>query len=535
MNGFIGRKVTHEKFGAGLIIAAEAASGSEWKLTIRFESGDQKTVLSRFVDVLPAAPSKPAPRPPAVGLLAAVLAAPDDLELRREYGEQLASQDDALGELILTQLALEQEQVDPTAREALEQREHVLLRAHHDAWQKRFRLQGCSHRFRRGLLDHLSVGTDPIVGWERSLDAHPIRSLVVGSLAHLRLALQRDGARRLTQLTFQAFPGQHEGVTSQLAKTQLSLAELNVDSVDLHVDTLATLIAAHPNLEALALRWPTRRVANPIEVPSVRSNLRRLCLFDWRTGPGLASTLATWEAACDLVELDLGSCDLGDEGARVLAAIPFSSLERLELHANEIGPAGVAALLSAPFARGLRSLGLENNPLGARGAACLATANLPTLRELDLAWTSLGDMGIVALSESSLPDRLQSLSVHANELGPAGAMAMAARGWPALEKLRLSRNHLSDEGVESLCGAWMPVLRELDLRCCEITDRGANALARATSWSALRRLVLDENRFSLAAAETIGEAPALRGVEHLSLVDIGLDAAVLPDGARRTR
>lgn len=529
MAELVGQRVAHKKFGVGVVVAAET-SGSETKLTIRFGPGEEKTLLARFVDVLPAAvsePASPVPTKPDDELLAAVLASPHDLAARRTHGERLASQGDPLGDLILTQLALS-ESLDPDARATLEQRERGLLREHYREWEERFRLRGCAPRFRYGLIDHLGVGVDPIVGWERALDLHPIESLEVGALAHLQHASKRVGARRLKRLVFRAFRGGEASIVP-LARVPLSLAELDVRSLELHADSLAKLVAAQPALEALTLSHPPQPVATPIAVPPPAPKLRRLCLFDWRTGPALASTLAEWEAMRDLVDLDLGSCDLGDAGARVLATIPFARLERLELRANGIGPEGVAALVAAPFAPGLRALGLENNPLGPAGATHLTAAGLGALGQLDLAWTSLDDAGLEELCDGSLPSQVEVLSLYASGLGPSAAAVMAARAWPKLRKLVLSLNALSDDGVESLCRAAMPSLRELELRKCEISDRGADALVRATAWTALRRLDLSENRFGLDAAEALSGALALRNVEHLSLFGVGLS----PEDERR--
>src|SRR5262249_41883391 len=86
-----------------------------------------------------------------------------------------------------------------------------------------------------------------------------------------------------------------------------------------------------------------------------------------------------------LSTLDPG-CDIGDEGARAVAASPFwRGLKSLDLNACAIGPEGVRALAASEVLDSVERLYLAVNPLGAGGARALAESpHLGSLTALDV-------------------------------------------------------------------------------------------------------------------------------------------------------
>ena len=192
----------------------------------------------------------------------------------------------------------------------------------------------------------------------------------------------------------------------------------------------------------------------------------------------LAQALSGVEA---LETLGLGSCRLGDKGARLLASklaeSPPPRLRRLELSHNSIGDDGARAVAAALLSAPLNALPSASSPL-------------PGLRELDLSWNAIGPRGGKHLAEA----------LETND---------------ALHKLVLDWNGLSDRGARAVAGSLggNGALRELSLEYCAIKTDGAKALATGLRTNgALRRLSLAGNGVSAAAAKEVAEAVAAEAV-----------------------
>jgi hypothetical protein len=69
--------------------------------------------------------------------------------------------------------------------------------------------------------------------------------------------------------------------------------------------------------------------------------------------------------------LDLDGCELGEEGAVVLAKASLPALRVLWLGDNCIGDPGAQALAATHALPGVRSLHLRGNAIGAAGKAAL--------------------------------------------------------------------------------------------------------------------------------------------------------------------
>lgn len=247
--------------------------------------------------------------------------------------------------------------------------------------------------------------------------------------------------------------------------------------------------------------------------------LSSLVLSGNRIGPAGIRSLLSTGALSHLTSLDLSDNPVGDEGAMLLAASAYlEGLESLDLSRAEIGPAGARALAEGR-PRGLRALSLSGNPLGPRGALALAAgASLGRLAELGLAATQIG-AGVSALGAASALPSLRVLHLGDNDLEPSHAAALVrGGGLRALVSLDLSGNKLGDDGMSSL-SAGLPSVVLLDLSSNWIGPRGAQILAAAKGLGSLVSLVLDKNLIGDIGAIAIAESESLGALVRMSVRD----------------
>jgi hypothetical protein len=109
---------------------------------------------------------------------------------------------------------------------------------------------------------------------------------------------------------------------------------------------------------------------------------------------GLQVILTRPPASADALRvqnLDLGGNDLGDAGARVLAACPHvAGLRSVRLVGCGIGDDGARALAESPHLDRLNSLDLGNNPLGDPGLRPF----LEPSRLRSLWWLGVPEVGV---------------------------------------------------------------------------------------------------------------------------------------------
>lgn len=263
-------------------------------------------------------------------------------------------------------------------------------------------------------------------------------------------------------------------------------------------------------------------------------------------------------AAPHLVELDLRRNNIGPAGCRDLllccaagghggggAPRPAFFLETLSLCGNSIGDQGAEAV--AQFlrrSRALKVLRLGANRIGAAGAAALARAIAAAehmrLDELVLDWNELGDAGALALaagwaeSASALVSSNSSASASSKR-GVGAARAGTGSGvgsGQGLRALSLEHNRIGDDGCAALalalCGGVGPGcarLEELFLGYNSLGDAGASALAeslRQPGLRTLRTLSLPSTSISDLGAAHLAEAllAASSGAAALECVDL---------------
>ena len=163
--------------------------------------------------------------------------------------------------------------------------------------------------------------------------------------------------------------------------------------------------------------------------------------FDGNAVRSFCSCMAEWGRQNAAIEsVDVSSCELGAEGAAVLApgvAAAPPSLTELNLAANFItneGARSIADALTNGASCALRKLNLETNEIRTEGAEAIGTAcaHHSSLTDLSLRDNLLKDEGAVALAAAlshrrpwGKRHRLRALDVRSNGIGERGAQALA--------------------------------------------------------------------------------------------------------------
>jgi hypothetical protein len=201
----------------------------------------------------------------------------------------------------------------------------------------------------------------------------------------------------------------------------------------------------------------------------------------------------------------LGTDGLGDDGAAdVTERTPGSGVETLYLGCNGITAAGACRiadnLRASPQA--VTGVWLKRNPLGPAGgeAAAGLVEAARSLRTLDLVQTGLDPAGLGVLTDALVTAArsgrgVERLFVGGNDLGPAGALPLAALiASGAVTELYVSAARLGDEGARLL----------------------AEALGRAP-YARLTRLAVASNGIGPQACALLTAAATEAGVELLDL------------------
>lgn len=120
---------------------------------------------------------------------------------------------------------------------------------------------------------------------------------------------------------------------------------------------------------------------------------------------------------------------LPGEVAALAAALKGSSVTAIQLRGSPLGQSGAAALV--PALTKLHTLGLGSCRVGDAGAKIIADVLLPAskLQSLDLAHNSLSDDGVrqlaAALKKGAAEGGLQNLDLSWNGIGPRGELCLS--------------------------------------------------------------------------------------------------------------
>jgi uncharacterized protein (TIGR02996 family) len=224
---------------------------------------------------------------------------------------------------------------------------------------------------------------------------------------------------------------------------------------------------------------------------------------------GAMYELAACPALRRIVELDLGSLQIGWEGVRELTRSEhIGATQRLDVSNNGLQQ-GDVGLFSAFGA--LRSLDVTGNWLG-RNLGALA---VPHLQELRADTTFAGDDGLAAIAASDMP--IRRLSFASNRVGTAGTTALASARLP-LAYLDLSSNRIGPAAVAALAASEILAgVRTLRLGHNALGDAGARTLAASPACRGIERLDLEQAGLEDLGARALVESPNLPAVVELDL------------------
>ena len=257
---------------------------------------------------------------------------------------------------------------------------------------------------------------------------------------------------------------------------------------------------------------------------------------------GSAGARALGEALCtnaSLSTLMLQQNNIGEDGACALAEALLTNTALTTLNLGYAIDAGGARALAEALQvnTGLRSLDLSNcSSIGPGGGQALGQALRfnSSLQILRLTNTYLGDDGVRPIGDALADDNqsLLTLDVSYNDIGPAGAIALArallrADKHGGLETLVMNNNSVGTEGAVALANAVRGHrnnrrLKTLKLRANNILAEGASALADALCTNVtLRVLRLQCNGIGDAGVTAFAETLRVNStLEELALYDI---------------
>lgn len=456
---------------------------------------------------------------------------------------------------------------DDPRRDALEDAAADLLAEHEAEWAGRVGLLALEWRWRRGCIEHVTIGADTLLEHgEELFAAMPIREvrLLADADELARLAdwplLDRVESLELAhskESSLFATPYLRDGPILSLLSSRylgrlaaLDLRGQGVEGPALQAILNGGLIGRLRRLELAGCKAVGDRVARQIaETPS---RLERLSLTNTNLTPhGLRALLAS-EKHPELRTLDvnLGMLFRGEASERQIEAELLSAplarqLTSLRFERVAMDPAAVEALL-APFAGRLTSLELNGcwngedvaealaaspgvanlrrlhvpgNVLRDKGVSALAgSPHLAELTDLDVSQNGVGGPGLRALLGANLA-RLERLNLAFNFVGAAGAEILARGGRPRrLTSLNLASTNLDAGAVEVLLASpALSRLRELWLNGNRLGDEGVETLAASPHLPRLGQLHLDSNEIDSPGAQALLGSPHLRRVQQLSL------------------
>jgi uncharacterized protein (TIGR02996 family) len=332
-------------------------------------------------------------------LLAAIVAAPDDDRPRLVYADWLVERGDPRGELIRVQCELARIEAtdEGVARvRRLQSRQSALLKAHEAEWTAGLP-STATYLHRRGLVELVRANDPSDFGAARAR-APLVRALHTSRPDPLRL----ENEQAIEELTLE-----DQGLVKIAAVACLpKLRRLTLPEKGLVSDALAAAVSPRP-LEELALGIHTW-AASAAD----------------RTGPPLVG----------LEELALEHSEIMADDVLHLATV-LPRLSSLDVAAN-YGHNGLARL-----------------------DLCSLLEALPALRRLRLSKMKVTDAQVAQLAASPLGARLVRLDLARNEIGDAGALAIArSEHLRGLRRLNLNANPISNAVKKTVVAAFPDAL-----------------------------------------------------------------------------
>jgi uncharacterized protein (TIGR02996 family) len=373
----------------------------------------------------------------------------------------------------------------PLARRRLAEPIAALFKAHGAAWlaglprysDRRPFEEGC---FRRGLLEHLSLGDPPypeeLARLLPFVDLRSVETEFYGSScpedqAGARAFVRRPWAAGLVSLEVDTSFHEEDFAALGGAPALSGVVHLGLTGGWVRDDGVRALAESFrlPALVSLALDG---RAVQGLTAGGLLRNIRKLRLVGGRSssmGPPGVRSLAACPAAANLEHLDLSDSYAGTAGAESLASSPFlANLTTLVLNNCRIRDRGAEALASSPFLKRLTCLDLRGAELTDEGVRALAgSANLAGLTVLDLGENPyFREAGLQALASSPHLGGLRALSLAGGVVTPEGVRALAESPSLAnLDTLDLSETQLDEPSARALAASpHLKNLAALDLK-----------------------------------------------------------------------
>jgi uncharacterized protein (TIGR02996 family) len=355
-------------------------------------------------------------------LLQAIIANPDDDQLRLVYADALTQAGHPQGEYIACVLGGQHE------------RAAALVAKHRRLFTDGLRgpkLSEHAFDFARGMVERVEMTTDELAQLDRIRARAPLRAM------HLRggdgptiWPASMPPLRRVT--TYYVDDDDLIGLARRLAG---SLEELELVGATMQARVAIELVESAPRLRLLALGDVAELGPDAMQA-IVRLPLEELTLR--KLAPGALAALRVAPTSLRAFVFD-PSYALNREELRAWDGP--ARLEKLVLTHGSLGVDGLRALVASPMVRDVVELHLAANRLGDEGIAVLAAAALPRLRHLTLGWNRLRRP--IALVESPAFGGLTHLGLdfaernsdEANVIDADVADAIRARHGEALRRL----------------------------------------------------------------------------------------------------
>ena len=194
----------------------------------------------------------------------------------------------------------------------------------------------------------------------------------------------------------------------------------------------------------------------------------------------------------NLINIDINSCDFGDEGGRLFALAigncTHGSLQKVQLENNNISEEGMVDIITAlSMHPHLEYLDLDGNGLRKDGCVALGTllrCSATKLRKLFISHNEINDDGIEALVPAlATCSRLESMNI-------CESPSITTRGWQRfatilespnsnnLESISIASNNVDDEAVATFANALANNCRLKQLINPAISTRGWLAFSK---------------------------------------------------------
>jgi hypothetical protein len=514
----------------------------------------------------------------------------EDANVRRLYATALPD-GDALREIVLTQLALEGDELSAEERSRLTDREAELLERHGSEWTG---ARATCARFTNRETGECHVRFGPVLGDDDHWELRGGRALQLPRRVLARDLLERgaaalgpgpvppvciEGLYEVAAVQVRVDPSLSPERRERLMREVRPITEMRLRHLRQNYGPaeLSESLARSEVLERLhdldlwSYNLGNAHTRLVLESPFLK-NLRHLELTSMKQTAEAFEPLACDERFGKLERLRFkrlddqdGNSELGPEFASLLGrAKHLNRLESLHVPFASLEVRGVIELLRSPALSGLRHLDVSENELGEEGIADLAgEPGLARLRSLNLSCaaparalsalldgTSLHGVERLGIASGALDDkaghvpllpanidrpRLRSLDLSFWDLrGEVASRLAAAARLPALRSLSLAYAKLDDNSFATLVRSPMfQAVEEVDIFSTNVGDRGLRALAPSPWGPRLRRLKLGWVRDVPISADGIA-ALAKSHASTLNVIDFDeTHDDVLDDIARR--